>query len=102
MFVRIAGDPARADIEEPDDCTRLHVVADGVDDATAGAVLRSCGMGAPGEPGHVWLEVAALRAAGTGADRAQRFAAMLSYATSMGWLDDTGERLAAHIERTDP
>jgi hypothetical protein len=108
MHVRIASGPdePQVSLEEADDCTRLHVVADGLDDAGAGAVLRRDGLGRAGDPGHAWLEISTLRArarASVGAgDWDDRFEVMVSYARGKGWLDETGEFVAAHIERSTP
>lgn len=105
MFVKIEGDPATplVSIEEPDDCTRLHVSADDLDDSVAGSAVARAGLGSPGEPGHLWLDVTALRkrarAATAATDWDDRFDAMIAYARSKGWTDPTGELVAAHISR---
>ena len=91
-------------IESADDCTRLHVTAATLDDAAAGAALQSAGLGRQGEPAHVWLAVDALRttarAAASIPDWDNRFDAMIAFARSRGWLDASGEHVAAHIERS--
>ena len=58
MFVAIAGDmsDARVTVDDVDDCTRLHVTVDGLDDAAAGDVLRQHRLGRPGTPGRVRLD----------------------------------------------
>jgi hypothetical protein len=51
---------------------------------------------------HVMVPVAALRrlAAGrVGEDWDERFAGMLDRARTMGWLDESGEAVRAHLER---
>jgi hypothetical protein len=47
MFVAIAGgmSAARVTVENADDCTRLHVTADGLDDAAAGDIVRQHRLG---------------------------------------------------------
>ncbi|MTD54064.1 hypothetical protein [Amycolatopsis pithecellobii] len=101
MYVKVARTPARPEpsVEENDDCTRLHVVTEGLDEAAVGAVLAGGGLGRPGTPGQVWLDVAALRARSRGAARdwPERFAAMIAYARRCGWLSPDGGLAAAHI-----
>jgi hypothetical protein len=90
-------------LEDPSDCARFHVVADGPPDIAAlGAVLAGAGVGhADGDDAVV--EIAAVRALAAGrvepgweAD----FAAMVDYARTKGWLDSTGEAIRAHVEWT--
>lgn len=100
MLVEVTADPLDARLTQTDDFTSLHVVAEGIDEATIGALLDERGLGCQAEPGHVWLRVDALRAAATGRDRALGFDAMLDYAGRNGWLDESGTLLAAHIETT--
>ncbi len=101
MYVKVAGTPAQpqVSIEEHDDCTRLHVVTAELDEATAGAVLDISGLGRPGTSGHVWLDIAALRARSHSAapDWPERFDAMIAYAERSGWLNPHGNLVAAHI-----
>lgn len=106
MYVSIAGDPGRprVSVEEADDCTRLYVDVRGLDESAAGSALREAGLGSSGEPGHLWLDIAALRerarATTAAADWDDRFDAMLAFARSEGWTDETGQHVAAHIVRT--
>ncbi|WP_433359877.1 hypothetical protein [Streptosporangium sp. CA-115845] len=108
MFVLITNaDPAaRVSVEEADDCTRLHVSADGLDDTVIGEVLRSDELGLPGEPGRVWLDVTALHARARAGVRVtdwdDRFNAMLDHARGRGWLNGSGTLVAAHIVREEP
>ena len=101
MIVRIA--VANLVVAEADDCARLQVEAPGLDDGAAGAALAMHGMGRVGAPGHLWLHVQALRRAAPATvdatDWENRFEAMLGYAVERGWLDESGEYVAAHIER---
>jgi hypothetical protein len=101
MFVRVTGDEVT--LEEPDDCGRLHVEARGVDDERVGQALRDDALGAL-EADHALLDPSGLRRlAGdrVGANWDDRFAAMVDYATSKGWVAPDG-RLQAHLERTTP
>jgi hypothetical protein len=101
MYVKVAGTPARPElsVEENDDCTRLHVVTEELDEAAVRAVLAGGGLGRPGAPGRVWLDVAALRARSRGAapDWPERFDAMIAYAEGSGWLSPDGNLVTAHI-----
>ncbi len=103
----IGGTAAKPEVSvvQAHDCTRLHIAVDGLDDAGAGAVLHQVDLGHPGESGHAWLEISALREwarASAAAEWDDRFDAMLSYARSKGWTDESGRMLAAHIERREP
>jgi hypothetical protein len=106
MYVSVAVDPARprVSLEEADDCTRLYVDVRALDESAAGSALREAGLGSPGEAGHLWLDIAALRerarATTAAADWDDRFDAMLAFARDKGWMDETGKLVAAHIVRT--
>jgi hypothetical protein len=82
-------------LDGPDVFDRFDVVA------TADADLARLGaVAADGE--HVFVAPDTVRAlAGDAAnpDWHERFAAMVGYAGSRGWLDDAG-RIRAHVERT--
>lgn len=100
MIVRLAADapPALADLERLD---RLHAESPGpLADMAPGPLCR---FDDDGE--HVWLDIAAARDVGsTRSDDAGwvvRFDAMIAYATSKGWTDDTGTHVRAHVERSD-
>jgi hypothetical protein len=105
MFVAIAGDmsAARVSVDDADDCTRLHVTVDGLDDAAAGDVLRQHRPGRPGAPGQVWLDLRALRERAREIPKAtdweHRFDLMVAYARREGWLDPSGKLVSAHISR---
>lgn len=103
MFVLVspeAGLP-RAEVRDPQDLKQLHVEFRGVDDAPAGDAIEAAGLGTV-QGGHAWLDISALRAAGSGGDRAGEFEAMIGYARSKGWVDAAGTRVRAHIVRTGP
>jgi hypothetical protein len=48
------------------------------------------------DSGHVWIAIDALRSAETG--EAGAFDAMIAYAASKGWVDESGTFVRAHIE----
>jgi hypothetical protein len=104
MIISISRDHCH--VVDADDCARLHVTANGLDDDEAGAALQQANLGRAGEAGHVWLAVDALRTlARVGAsitDWDKRFNAMITFARSRGWLDASGDHVAAHIERSAP
>jgi hypothetical protein len=91
---------SRAEVLEPDDCTRLEVRIEAPDNAAA-ATLNDSDLGAWDGSGQVVLDVAGLRAhaaAGPVApDWPQRWDAMLSYAADKGWLTEDGGGVRAHI-----
>ncbi len=90
----------------------FSVRADGTGgDDEVGAVLAERGAGRPAaEAGHAWVSKAwlvatAARAPGGAPDGvapaewAEGFDKMLGVAAKMGWLDDDGSHIKAHIER---
>ena len=104
MFVRFVAGSGAVELAEPDDCTKFHVEAAAsvaADVLTAGLV--SSGAGTPAPDGGFLVSVAWVRgqAAGrTPADWDERFAGMLGYAQSKGWLSQDGEAIAAHVVTT--
>ncbi|WP_283134684.1 hypothetical protein [Rhizohabitans arisaemae] len=105
VTITATGETPRLEVEDADDCSRLHIHADGLDDETVGEALRTDGMGRPAGAGRMWLDVRALRErARTGArsdDWDERFDAMLGYARRKGWLSDDGTCVAAHLKRSE-
>jgi hypothetical protein len=100
MMVDLTHSPA--EVREPDDLKRLHVLAPaGLD---VDGALRASGLGSQGLDGRVLLDVAALRGAAEAlaADPgwAAGWDAMVAYAGSKGWLAADGAALVAHVERT--
>lgn len=102
MFVYIAENGKGAQLISADDLTSLsvRVEANTVDPAAIASMLRSAGAGDVAAD-HVWLDISWLRAAaGTpGPDWPHRFAAMLQYAQTHGWLSPDGRRVRAHLEQ---
>lgn len=102
MFVLVtpASGTARPQFMDMQNLNQLHAEFRGVEDAPAGQSLEEAGIGTI-EDGHVWLRIAALRAAGdSGGDWNDRFDAMLRYAQRNGWVDAAGSRVRAHIVRS--
>jgi hypothetical protein len=102
MFVYIAEKGKGPQLVSADDLTSLsvRVEASPVDPAAISWMLRTAGAGDVAAD-HVWLDISWLRsAAGTpGPDWPQRFAAMLEYARTRGWLSPDGLRVRAHLEQ---
>ena len=106
MYVRVdlEYDTTSVSLEEPDNCKQFHVVQAGVGtDTVVANALEGAGVGrASANPGHVYINVDAVRemASGRVGDSwDDDFAGMLAYASSKGWLDESGSAIEAHIER---
>ena len=106
MFVRVdlEYDTTSVSLEEPENCKQFHVVVAGVgNDTVVASALDGAGVGrASAKPDHVYINVAAVRelAAGRVGDTWEDdFSGMLAYASSKGWLDESGSAIEAHIER---
>jgi hypothetical protein len=105
MFLSVVGSdgdgaPSLA-LEEPDDCTRFHVARGAASAEDVRAAVAGAGAGVLDDDGeHAWIEPAAVEGLALGRvgdGWADRFAGMVAYATSKGWVDDEG-RIRAHIE----
>jgi 3-hydroxy-9,10-secoandrosta-1,3,5(10)-triene-9,17-dione monooxygenase reductase component len=84
-------------LEEPDDCSRLHVVVAAPDST---ALLEKVGLGPIRENGSVALDprLLQLMAHGrVGPEWSSRFDEMIAYADRKGWLTPDG-RVLAHVE----
>ena len=96
--------PGSVDVVEREVLTALAVVTslpreDAVRAVIADGLARLHG---DGSDGHVWLDVAELaRRAAPDDDAAWRegFAAMIRYASDLGWTDEDGTLVRAHVER---
>ena len=103
MYVQVDVRPERpvVTLEEPDDCTRFHLtVAGGQDLARVFGALVDAAAGRL-ESDHAYITIDAVRRLAGGRvpdDWDERFEAMLGYASSKGWMDDTGNMIQAHIE----
>lgn len=99
MFVRLTATDGPT-LEEPADCTRFHVEAPAADTEAVGARLGAAGTAAGAPEGHVWVDVAWVRAQAAGRvpeDWPASFDGMLGYAGAKGWLDATGASIQAHV-----
>ena len=103
MYVQVdlAAMPPTVSLEEPDDCKRFHVaVLNGRDPATVFGALVDAAAGRL-EGDDAWITVDSVRRmakgrVGPGWDA--DFEAMLRFAASKGWLDETGGSIRAHVE----
>jgi hypothetical protein len=103
VFVQIDVAPERpvVTLEEPDDCTRFHLAVVGGRDL--GRVFGALVDAAAGrlESDHALITIDAVRRMAAGRvsdDWPERFEAMLDYARTKGWIDDTGNAIQAHVE----
>lgn len=99
MRVLIAADGA-VTLDDADDCRSFSVggAPPGSDEATAAVVAAGVHLDAGG--GHAYVEPAAVERLAAGrVDEGwgDRFAAMLAYAGTKGWLDEVG-RIRGHTE----
>jgi hypothetical protein len=100
--IDLTGATPAFELAEPEDCKRFHVAVRGGDDEELASALEANGVGRLLPSGEAMVDTAAVRrmAAGrVGAGWDGDFAAMLDYAGSKGWLDETGGSIQAHIER---
>ena len=102
MFVRIARDKGgrlRLTLEEPDDCTRFSLRAEGIGPSDAEEALARDGVGTlAGDDAFIDPNVLRRLAAGkTGSKWDERFDAMVAYARSKGWISESGA-IQAHCD----
>ena len=97
MIVVVDGATKRVALEDADNLKALSVRLDGCDPADADTILGALGR-VDGE--HVWLDIAGLLSLSPrAADEQWRegFDATMNYARSKSWVDESGERVRAHI-----
>jgi hypothetical protein len=111
MFVAIDLVTGLASLGDPSNFTAFQANVTGgpsdqaASDAAAGAVLADFGAGGPADvEAHVWvakswIEAIAPTLPDAGDDWAAGFEKMVAFAAKMGWLDESGEHIKAHIER---
>lgn len=110
MQVMVIPEVAGVELRDADDCGDFRVCIVGGADGDAGgggaggAAHLDDLLGSIGRPDgdHVWVSVEVVRrmAAGRVDDGwDERFASMLEYAASKGWLDADGAHVRAHVER---
>jgi hypothetical protein len=103
MYIHVDPDRQCSEVREASDLKSFSIVVTG--DSTDGQVASALAPLARLESStHAWVSVERLRAAcgrDADADWSRAFAAMLAFAASKGWLDDTGAELRAHLEHRD-
>lgn len=97
MYVEITG-ALRATLHELDNLRELEVRTHGTAREDIDAALVAAGLGSVAAD-HAWLDVTALREAGAGRGDIwqKRFADMVEYAGSHGWLAGDGLLVRAHL-----
>jgi hypothetical protein len=99
--IDLRGGEATLELIEPDDCKRFHVAVHGGDRARLAESLTATGVGCLDESGDAYIEAAAVRQLASGRVSSAweaDFSAMLAYASTKGWLSDTGNAIRAHVE----
>jgi hypothetical protein len=98
--IDLTGGSPTVQLVEPEDCKRFHLAVRGGDLEALGAALPA-DVGRLLPSGDALIDIAAVRrlAAGRVPDGWEAdFAAMVGYAKTKGWLDESGEAIQAHIE----
>jgi hypothetical protein len=95
MIVHLTTDRA-PEIRDVDRFDRLSVRTDGP--LPSMRLAPTCRIA---DDDHLWIAIDALRAAAAPADAAS-FEAMVGYAVSKRWVDETGTHLRAHVESALP
>ena len=103
MYVQIDIAPARpvVTLEEPDDCTRFHLVVVGGRDLARvfGALVDAAAGRLEGDHALITIDsVRRMAATRVADDWDARFEGMLDYARTKGWTDDTNNAIQAHVE----
>jgi hypothetical protein len=103
MHVRVAFEPeATVELEDPDDCSRLHLeIQRALRIEQVAWLLSRTGVGELLDVGRATLRITALRALADGRvseDWDQRFDEMIGFARGHGWVADDGTSLHAHCE----
>lgn len=97
MVVVVNADVVRLD--EPDDCGAFKVVVESGTGAGVSEALAEVGRLADRETAWIGADaVRALAAGRVGPDWEDKFAAMVGYASTKGWLSEDGTEIQAHIE----
>jgi len=102
--IDLNGTAPAVELIEPHDCKRFHVAARGGDSIVLEATLRAHQLGHLRPSGDALIATAAVRRMAEGRVPVgwdDDFAAMLQYAETKGWLDDSGAMIEAHVEWGD-
>jgi hypothetical protein len=99
--IDLTGASTRIELVEPEDCKRFHVAARGGDASALTTALAAAGVGRMLPSGDALIEPSAVKRLAQGRVAEgwdDDFAAMLDYAGTKGWLDETGGSIQAHVE----
>ena len=99
--IDLTGEHAAIELLDPEDCKRFHVAVRGGDVEALGAALPAHDIGQVLPSGDTLIEVEAVRrlAAGRVSDGWEKdFAAMVDYAKTKGWFDESHAAIQAHVE----
>jgi hypothetical protein len=99
MLIMVYPGRQRSEVREAEDLKRFSVVV--VGEATDRELERALApLARLASSTHAWVSIDRLRvASGRGEDHAwcQAFDAVVEYATSKGWVDETGSAIRAHL-----
>jgi hypothetical protein len=106
VYAQIDIAPARpvVSLEEPDDCTRFHLAVVGGRDLgrVFGALVDAAAGRLEGDHALITIDAVRRMAAGRVADDWDaRFGAMLEFARTKGWIDETNNAIQAHVQYED-
>lgn len=99
--VDLNGATAAIQLIQPEDCKAFHVAARGGDADALAAALSTAGVGRLLPSGDAMIDTRAVRSMAHGRVPAgwdDDFTAMLKYAESKGWLDNSAGAVQAHVE----
>ena len=100
MHVHIDTIRGTAEVREAANLKQFSVRTTGPTDVDS--LSRGLGeLGRVDSTDHAWIDISALRAASgrsSDSDWSSGFEAMIAYAASKGWVDETGTAVRAHIE----
>ena len=99
--IDLTGGSPTVQLVEPEDCKGFHLSVKGGDLEALGAALAAQDVGRLLPSGDALIDIDAVRrlAAGRVPDGWEAdFEAMVGYAKSKGWLDESGDAIQAHIE----
>ena len=103
MYVQVdlRADPPVVTLEEPEDTKRVHLAVVGGKDVgrVYGALVDAAAGRLEGDDAQIAVDAVRRMAAGRVGPRwDEELDAMLEFARSKGWLDETGSTIRAHVE----
>jgi hypothetical protein len=102
MIISVEADMDTVSVKEPNVLTAFHVQSLTNNESV---VASAIGDGAiPAEDAHLWVSIEWISANVAGSvsdDWEDKFLRMIEYATTKGWVNESGSHLKAHIEIVD-